>query len=114
MPSQKHVVSFFPDGSVEHTRSADMDAVFGTGGEMKRVTDIGRREEGYFINWLLGPFAGREHTWGMSIGYGIVSYALHPVECTMYFPTYEAAVLHEVKMLNAMRCQGVRFNGKTA
>lgn len=114
MPNKSHIVSFFPDGSIEHTRSSDMDRVFGHSGEMRRVTDIGRRDEGYYINWLLGPFAGREHTWGMAVSYGVVSTAIEPVECTMHFRTYEQAVTHEVKMLNVMRCQGVRFNGETS
>ena len=111
-----HVVAFFPDGGVEHTRHADLDEIFGTEGLMERVTDIGRHREGYFIKWIRGPLAVREHTYGMAGEYGTVNPEHLNRLATMrdeilYFKTYEFAVAHEVQVLNAMRKAGIRFNG---
>jgi len=120
MPTN-HTVAFHDDGVVEHTRSTALDKVFGTSGDMQRVTDIFRGSDGhYYIKWMLGPFAGSVQDMGHAAGFGVIVFAedthlsdLGPriLGRPIPFNTYETAVAHEVEMLAAMRKDGVRFDG---
>jgi hypothetical protein len=116
MPTN-HTVAFHDDGVVEHTRSTALDKVFGTSGDMQRVTDIFRGSDGqYYIKWMLGPFAGSVQDMEHAAGLGVIVFAedthfFDLIEYPLPFNTYEAAVAHEVEMLAAMRKDGVRFDG---
>lgn len=106
------VISVDPNGVAEFTRNPQLETFFGGRGEMQRVTEVfknGPRD--YRIKWLMGPNAGRTHTYGMSIAYGVVS-TVPAVELEMSFATYETAVGHEVQVLNAMRKAGIRFSSE--
>lgn len=112
------VLSFDADGNVEYTRNT-MFQPFDGRGEMQRVTDIKKRKDCnlYFIHWMLGPFAGQDHTYLMDHEYGVHSgppVIITSLTVVVLFDSYEAAVTHEVKMLNAMRKAGVLFNGSTS
>lgn len=114
----EHVLNFRPNGDVEFTRNKALSELFGGAGAMRRVTDIQKSENGnfYHIRWMLGPFAGCDHTYGMAMDYGVYKYPPTPPKTTpprewvMTFPTYEGAVDHEVRMLNAMRKRGIGFD----
>lgn len=107
---QPIVLSFSPTGNVEYTRNTAFQPFDGRG-DMQRVTDIQKRPDAplYFIHWMLGPNAGRDHTYGMSTAYGVLS-TCPAVEQVMLFNSYEEAVAHEVTVLNAMRKAGVSFH----
>lgn len=107
------VLSFHPDGEIEYTRNSQFTPFEGRG-EMQRVTDIRKEPDGnqFYIHWMLGPCAGVDHTYGMSIAVGVIS-TCPAVELVMKFPTYEDAVNHEVAVLNAMRRKGIRFHVST-
>lgn len=109
------VLSFSPTGNVEYTRNTAFQPFDGRG-DMQRVTDIQKLSEQnlYYIHWMLGPLAGQNHTYGMSHEYGLpLGYEGGDPEHTALFLSYEAAVAHEIKMLNAMRKAGVTFDGAT-
>lgn len=113
------VLTFDADGSVEFTRTKDIN-LFGGAGRMKRVTEIKKLDDApqYFIKWMLGPFKGEVHQYTHALPYLTVEQLspLITLACTvtpdaiLYFDTYEAAVDHEIDMLNAMRKAGVRFD----
>lgn len=104
------VLSFHPDGQVEYTRNSKFQPWDGRG-KMQRVTDIRKLPDGklFYIHWMQGLYAGRNHTYGMSIAANVIS-TCPSTEAVIYFSSYEAAVEHEVEVLNAMRRQGVKFN----
>ena len=109
------VLAVHPDATVEYTRNSDF-VPFDGEGTMERVTDIAKFKHAslYYINWLMGPYAGMAHSVSMATNYGV------PIpprpdndnapSAIITFPTYEAAVEHEVAVLNAMRKAGVRFH----
>ena len=107
-------ISFDADGTVEYTRTKAL-TLFGGEGTMERVTDIAKFKHGnlYYINWLMGPYANMAHTCSMATNYNVAipprpegDDAISPI---VTFSSYEAAVAHEIEMLNAMRKVGVRF-----
>lgn len=106
------VMVFTADGTVEFTRSPKLYEFFDGRGEMERISDIQKdlQHNGYYIRWLKGPNADRNHTYGMSIALGLLGAVYHSVESVIMFDTYEEAVEHEVRVLNAMRKQGVLFS----
>lgn len=106
-------VSVDQDGAIEYTRTNQI-TLFEGAGEMQRVTDIQKLDDRarYFIAWKLGPFARYTQTPMHAEKYGValppnvfVSADNHAI----LFPSYDAAVSHEIAMLNAMRKQGVTF-----
>lgn len=112
---QKQVLTFTPDGEIEYTRNTQFKP-FGGAGVMKRVTDIQKLpdRDSYYIRWMLGPFAGSDHCHAFAWEYNVDTDGLLPVAMsglsTILFETYEAAVAHEVTVLNAMRKAGVIFD----
>ena len=112
--SQPIVLAFDTEGTVEYTRNSQFTPWEGRG-EMVRVTDIRKKPDAneFYIHWMQGPCAGVDHTYGMSIAAGVIS-TCPAVELVMTFPTYEAAVAHEVEVLNAYRRQGVSFHDTAA
>lgn len=113
--TQPIVLAFDADGNVEYTRNSTFTPFDGRG-DMQRVTDIRKRPDAplYFIHWMLGPFAGQNHTYQMSHDYGLpLGYDGGDNSRIAMFVSYEAAVAHEIKMLNAMRRAGVLFHGET-
>lgn len=119
--AQLMVIAFHDDGSIEYTRTKDL-TLFGGSGTMQRVTDIQKAPAApiYYIRWMLGPYADSLHTHDMAIEYlGLDELATLQAPRishseAMEFPSYEAAVQHEITMLNAMRKAGVRFSEQTA
>lgn len=118
--NQPIVLSFDADGAVEYTRTKAL-TLFGGAGTMQRVTDIKKVPTGasYYIHWMLGPFAGHDHVYGMAQRFSVKDtpepYSLSGNhDDVVQFPTYEAAVEHEIDMLNAMRKAGVRFGDQEA
>lgn len=116
-PAQPVVLSFCPDGTVEYTRNTAFQPFQGEG-VMQRVTDIKKLDGDniYFIHWMQGPYAGFDHTKDMAERYVDISDlpAIQPTGTKglgkfLYFETYQAAIDHEVAVLNAMRKEGVRF-----
>lgn len=115
-------MSFDPDGSVEFTRNKNLDTFFGGRGTMKRVSDILKMPDSpkFFIRWLLGPHAGKDHGLNTHISifggildghYGGLGYSDRTG--LILFDSYEAAVHCEIAALNAMREQGVTFDEAT-
>lgn len=116
-----HTISVFPDGAMEYTRNPDLTEFFGGKGDMQRVTEISKMPYGnaYYIQWKLGPYAGQAHTRDFARTYLTPDEILEtlpvlatpgtPTHVPLTFPTYEAAVAHEVQVLRAMRLAGVRF-----
>ena len=110
-------VTFDPTGEIEYTRNAKLSWLFDGAGVMRRVTDIAKLpdENLFYIQWLLGPYAGKSHTTEEHVS---IFGAVKPLcRCrisshtgTMFFYTYEAAVAYEIECLNAMREQGVTFD----
>ncbi len=104
------VMVFKPDGTVEFTRSPKLYAFFNGEGNMERISEIRKYhsgQEGYYIEWLKGPHLGM-HTTTIDYKYGLLD---QPDEgYVIKFSTYEAAVQHEVAVLNAMRKAGVTFS----
>lgn len=120
---KKHVLAFHPDGEIEFTRNTHLSEVLAPLGyaSMERVSDI--RQKAYtnkfYIQWLLGKWAGSPHTRNLCRNYfnpdNIPDSAPHfapeymnPLD-PMLFATYEDAVAHEIDMLNAMRLKGETF-----
>ena len=112
------VIAFYEDGQIEYTRNSQF-MPWGGRGEMVRVTDIRKQPSGsrFFIQWLIGPHAGEPHRYETSMQYGVdfemPNFAFTPsnlARATMYFDSYEAAVAHEVAVLNAMRREGIKFH----
>lgn len=125
----KMVVSFTPDGKVEHLLK---DGFFQMPGNRKveRVSTIQHspEEQRFFIRWLMGPFAADREplgrgtlTTGMCNVCGVdpIAMGLH-IYCAdkdidagddrvILFNTYEQAVEVEIAMVNAMRIAGVVF-----
>ena len=114
MTNKTHIISVSPDGILEYTRHPELTEFFNGDGKMERITDIRKKSKGnqYYIHWLKGPFAGKNHTYGMSKVYGLAE-DLQPwlEDVLLTFYTYEQAVQHEIAMLNAMRLTGVSFYG---
>jgi hypothetical protein len=123
--TQPIVVAVHDDGTVEYTRNSALNDFFGGRGDMVRVTDIQKEQLGplYYIKWLLGPFAGKDHVRAYARQYLTPDEILETLPVKMpydacndqdwrrlTFPAYEAAVAHEVQVLNAMRRKGVRFD----
>lgn len=112
--SKPHVLSFAPNGSVEFTRSPDLNFLFKGEGDMERVTDIRKRTDAamFYVHWMLGPFAGEDST---HVHHSQFLGEQKPcVRCriegrVMLFWSYEDAVKYEVQMLDAMRKAGVQF-----
>lgn len=104
------VISVDANGQTEFTRNPTLENMFDGRGDMRRVTEIKKHGPAdYRIHWLLGPYTGRIHTWGIADIYGItISNSLPEKE--MSFRSYEIAVKHEVMVLNAMRKAGIRFS----
>lgn len=107
-------ISFHPDGSVEFTRNRHLISIMGDRGIMERVSEIHKfRDEGsYYIRWLKGPYKDWAHSANMANDYGVPfppRPSDQPICAILQFPTYEAAVEHEIAMLDAMRKAGVRF-----
>lgn len=107
-------IAVHTDGTAEYTRNSEFTP-FGGEGVMERVTDIQKYRHGnlFYIRWMLGPYADLAHCVSMAHDYG-VPVPHRPqhdpaISEVITFPTYEAAVEHEVAMLNAMRKKGVRF-----
>lgn len=111
------VLAFDTEGTIEYTRNSQFTPWEGRG-EMVRVTDIRKKPDAneFYIHWMQGPYAGVDHTYGMSAAAGVIidSAVMLTKDEVMTFPTYEAAVDHEVAVLNAYRRQGVSFNDKTS
>lgn len=111
-PIKKLVIRVDAEGTAEWTRDKNLQFLFGGEGDMQRVTDIFKRGTHFGIKWLIGPLAVKEHTFAMSVDYGVleggVTTTLHE---PIMFLTYEAAVAHEILMLNAMRRAGISFKG---
>lgn len=119
---KKIVLSFDADGTVEFTRTNAL-TLFGGGGVMERVTDIKKQPSGnhFYIQWLMGPHRGEPHRFGISMHYGVDFQMPNSdnvpdnlARATMFFDSYEAAVDHELTVLNAMRKAGVRFGEQAA
>lgn len=113
--SYELAISVDPNGTVEFTRNEILEEMFDGCGEMQRVTEIFKTApHTYHIKWLMGPYAGQVHTFGMSAAYGrdlcTPAGALDKVEVP--FSSYDYAVAHEVGILSAMRKAGVRFTGQ--
>jgi len=112
-----HTVAVFPDGSLEYTRNAALTALFGDVGEMRRVSDIQKlpNEAMFYIKWLHGPNKGKSATWAQhveTIGADILPEAYHQISAhtgTLFFYTYEDAVVYEVQMISELRRRGVTF-----
>lgn len=111
------VLSFDANGKVEFTRTKDI-TLFGGEGRMQRVTEIQKLDHApqYYISWLMGPYRDNIHTHVMAFEYMTMA-ELGKLQAPrinrsepMYFASYEAAVSHEIDMLNAMRKAGVRFH----
>ena len=110
-PKEPLIMVFTPEGTVEFTRSPKLYEFFEGDGDMERVSEIHKSGPRYYIRWLMGPFAGQDHTFRMAKRYRLSERVA--VDMAMLFSTYEAAVEHEVKMLNAMRREGVTFGTQT-
>ncbi len=108
---QELVINFSADGTIEYTRNTALN-LFDGAGVMERVTDIKKCDEDnqYYIHWMLGPHAGHDHTHLMDRAYHSpqIKYA-GDLNTAMLFPSYEAAVDHEITVLNAMRLKGITF-----
>lgn len=124
------VLAFDTEGTVEYTRNASFVPYEGRG-EMQRVTDIKKEPYGqrFYIHWMLGPWAGVDHTRTIARSYfnpdellELTYQGLCPTfspeyqfaDAPMLFDSYEGAVKHEIVMLNAMRKAGVSFYDKEA
>lgn len=124
--TQPIVIAFHADGTIEYTRNPHFTP-FGGQGIMERVSDIHKSPYGpyYYILWMLGPWKGCIHTRTIARNYfnpddlkelesrgecpKFSPEHMRPEE-PMSFDSYEAAVKHEIVMLNAMRHAGVKFH----
>lgn len=117
--SQPIVLAFDTEGTVEYTRNSQFTPWEGRG-EMVRVTDIRKKPDAneFYIHWMQGPCAGIDHTLGMSAKIGVFGNCMVTSDAALNevltFPTYEAAVAHEVEVLNIMRRMGVSFHDTAA
>jgi hypothetical protein len=100
---KENVLVFNPDGSIEHTLKDSFLDTRGLGPrKIERLSSVEFDEarQKFFIKWLKGPLAGE-------------------IECVNYFglqtcvpwtfDTYEEAVEHEIKRVNALRLAGWSF-----
>lgn len=117
------IIAFHENGNIEYTRNSHFSPFSGKG-EMQRVTDIKKSPyyEEYHIKWMLGPFAGADHSWNIVRSYfnpderRAAGIEFSPENDrpwgVLKFRTYEDAVKHEIIMLNKMRQCGVTFYEK--
>jgi hypothetical protein len=106
--TKKHVIAVHSNGALEFTRHNDLEKMFDGKWDMERVTEVRKDREGgkYFILWMLGPHRQQHHSHAIDRNYFEGTDTSHN---TMLFDTYDLAVAHEVKVLNAMRRQGVKI-----
>jgi hypothetical protein len=119
MGNQKHIVIVTPTGDTQFTRNPDLETIFGGRGRMHRVSDIQKvpDEPLYVIFWLDGPFAQQYHRPDMAVTYDVPRgsgqvqrNSVLKEDDVLVFPSYEAAVAHEIEMLNAIRVAGYLFD----
>ena len=110
--TQPIVIAFDADGTAEWTRNSRF-VPFGGEGTMQRVTDIRKVPDKprYYIHWMLGPYKGSDHTAALSVKLGCLDRTSYmTINMVLLFGSYEAAVQHEIQLLNAMRRNGVSFH----
>lgn len=107
------VVKVYPDGGLQTLLK---DKVFDTSKfgarDIKRITliEFDKGSQKFYIVWLRGPHRGDFHT--DSIHCQIFEKSHDPRMASvdaLLFDTYEDAVDHEIKCVNALRLKGVSF-----
>lgn len=108
------VVNFREDGTVETLlKDSSFDTrMFGGAREIARITiiEFDPLVQRFYIQWLKGPYANCIHDDRMDediLGDGRI---FLPEDTYALFDTYDEAVAHEIKCVNALRLKGIHFD----
>lgn len=123
-----HVLTVTANGDIHYTRNdLEVESIIGASAalstatkRMERITDIqfSVARQKFYIFWLRGPYARRSHSFVKDQAYLPEDYQtevdgevidLAPAHDMMTFESYETAVAHEIRVVAAMRKQGILF-----